>query len=224
VSIRSQEQVALLTDYDTHSAYGEAYYTLLANIHFGWKDEAKVQTLLVTTPDVDSGHAAATANIAIASAQSGMPTLLVDADFHEANLEQRFGLQRQPGFSDLLVEKSLMAERIAQCIQPTFVPALSLLSAGSVQEEAELLMPTMFECVMHALREYMESTNQQTSIVLFNSSPVLTGPVASIISSFVAQTVLLIARKRTTRKQAKQAQAQLQRARANLTGLVLVNS
>jgi capsular exopolysaccharide synthesis family protein len=223
LSVRSQEQVALLTDYDTHSAYCEAYYTLLANIRFSWKHEETVQTLLVTTPAPVSGYATAAANIAIASAQSGVPTVLVDADMREANLEQRFGLQQHSGLSDLFVEKSLTSQLVAQSIQPTFVPGLFLVSSGTAKEDVALLLPTKFEGALQAISAHITGTNHQSGVVIFNSSPVLVGPDASLIGSYVAQTILLIARKRTTRTQAKQAQEQLQRAQANLSGLVMLD-
>ncbi len=223
MSVRSPEQVALLTDYDMHSAYCEAYYTLLANIRFGWKNEDRVQTLLVTTPAPTSGQATTAANIAIASAQSGVATILVDADLLEANLESRFGLQKQTGLSDLLVEKSLTLQLVAQSTQSTFVPGLFLLSAGTGKEDAALLLPTKFEGVMQALCQHVAGTENQAGVVIFNSPPVLVGPDASIIGAHVAQTVLLIAKKRTTHTQAKQAQAQLQRAHANLAGLVVLD-
>jgi capsular exopolysaccharide synthesis family protein len=223
VSIRSQEQVALLTDYDARSAYCEAYYTLLANVRFGWKNEESVQTLLVATPSPTSGYATAAANIAIASAQSGMPTLLVDADFREASLEQRFGLQKHTGLSDLLIEKSLTPQLVAQHVQSTFVPALSLLSTGTANEDATLLFPTKFEGILQVLCQYLAGTVHGAGIIIFNCSPVLLSPEAAVISSYVDQTILLIAKKRTTRTQAKQAQAQLQRAHANLSGLVMLD-
>jgi capsular exopolysaccharide synthesis family protein len=226
VSVRSQEQVALLTDYDAHSAYCEAYYTLLANIRFGWKNEdteRAVHTLLVTMSSPSAGQATVAANIAIASAQSGVPTVLVDADLREANLDQRFGLQTHAGLSDLLVEKSFTPQLIAQSIQSTFVPALFLLSAGNAREDAALLLPTKFEDVMQAICQQVAGSERRSGVVIFNSPPVLVGPDASLIGSYVAQTVLLIAKKHTTRKQAKQAQEQLQRAHANLVGIVMVD-
>lgn len=223
MSVRSQEQLALLTDYDTHSAYCEAYYTLLANIRFNWNNEDTVQTLLVTTPSPISGQVTAVANIAIASAQSGVQTILVDANLREANLEQRFGLQKQTGLSNLLAEKSLTPRLVAQSIQPTFVSDLFLLSAGSSKDDAALLLPTKFEGIMQAICQHMAGTEHRSGLVIFNAPPVLVSPDASWIGSYVAQTVLLIAKKRTTRTQSRQAQEQLRRSHTNLTGIALLD-
>src|SRR5947209_11010819 len=92
VGNRSQEQYVLLTDYDARTAYSEAYHTLFANIRLNWDSDATRQhTLLVTTPAAYVEQAAAVANVAIAAAQSGIPTLLVDADLRTPGLQQRFG-------------------------------------------------------------------------------------------------------------------------------------
>ena len=105
MSIRSQDQVALLTDYDAGSAFSEAYHTLYANIRFSWDSEKNKQhTLLLSTPSTYAGQAAVAANVGIAAAQSGTPTILVDADLRAPSLEQRFGLGKSAGLCDVLLK------------------------------------------------------------------------------------------------------------------------
>ena len=67
MSIPSQEQVTLLTDYDAESIYSIAYQTLYANIRFNWDSErTKQQTILITTPAATSRQSEVVANVAIA--------------------------------------------------------------------------------------------------------------------------------------------------------------
>src|SRR5690242_7136594 len=125
---RTNEQHALLTDYGKNTAYSEAFHTLFANIRFNWSSSNTghdVHTLLLTTPSNYDEQAAVTANLAIVAAQSGTPTLLVDADLRAPKLEQRFGLGKNPGLSDLLQEDGpITPERVISCLQTTFVPGL----------------------------------------------------------------------------------------------------
>src|SRR5437763_3205739 len=110
---RSNEQHVLLTDYDTDTAYSEAYHTLFANIRLNWDSTStKQHTLLLTTPTAHAEQAAAVANVAIAAAQSSIPTLLVDANLRTPGLQQRFGLAICPGLSDLLAEESISPQKI----------------------------------------------------------------------------------------------------------------
>jgi Mrp family chromosome partitioning ATPase len=69
----------------------------------------------------------------------------------------------------------------------------------------------------------VSETEAGPGLVIFNAPPVLVGPDASLIGALVEQTILTIAKGHTTRTQAKQAQEQLQRAHANLTGIVMLD-
>lgn len=226
MSIRSQEQVALLTDYDAGSAFSEAYHTLYANIRFSWDSEkSKQHTLLLTTPSTYTGQAAVAANVGIAAAQSGTPTILVDADLRAPGLEQRFGLGKSAGLCDALLETSISAQKIEQFLSKTFIADLRLLSAGTSPtiEAATLLLTEKLPEVIKSIRDCLPETEVRPGLVIFNAPPVLVGPDASLIGALVEQTILTVAKGHTTRLQAKQAQEQLQRARANLAGMVMLD-
>jgi len=226
VSIRSQDQVALLTDYDAGSAFSEAYHTLYANIRFSWDSEKKKQhTLLLSTPSTYAGQAAVAANVGIAAAQSGTPTILVDADLRAPSLEQRFGLGKSAGLCDALLEELISAQKIEQFLSKTFIADLRLLSAGSSPtiEAAALLLSEKLPEVIQSIRHCVLETEAGPGLVIFNAPPVLIGPDASLIGALVEQTILTIAKGHTTRAQAKQAQEQLQRAHANLAGIVMLD-
>ena len=226
MSIRSQEQVALLTDYDAGSAFSEAYHTLYANIRFSWDSEkSKQHTLLLTTPSTYTGQAAVAANIGIAAAQSGTPTILVDADLRTPGLEQRFGLGKSAGLCDALLETSISAQKIEQFLSKTFIADLRLLSAGTSPtiEAATLLLTEKLPEVLKSICHYLSETEARPGFVIFNAPPVLVGPDASLIGALVEQTILTVAKGHTTRLQAKQAQEQLQHAHANLAGIVMLD-
>lgn len=224
MSIGSQEQAALLTDYDPRSAYSAAYHTLYANIRFNWNSEqGKQHTVLLTTPSVTVVQPTVVANVAIAAAQSGTPTLLVDANLRMPVLEQRFGLGKSAGLCEMLMAESLSSQKIASYLNTTFVAGLRLLSAGNTIEAVDLLSSVKLPDVVQHLRQYLAETEMQPGIIIFNSPPVLSGPDASCIGALVEQTILTIVKGRTTRTQARQAQEQLQRAHVKLAGMVLLD-
>ncbi len=225
MSIRSQEHVALLTDYDIGSAYSAAYYTFYANIRFNWNNEQRIHTLLLAPPAHYMGQATVAANTAIVAARSGIPTILVDADLRTPSLEQRFGLDKRSGFSDLLkeAEESITAEKVQEHLRETFVAGLRLLSAGTAAEGPTLLLSTKLQLVVRQISLLLSETENATGVVIFNSPPVLVGPDASLVGTLVEQAVLTIGKGHTTRTQAKQAQEQLERAHVNLVGIVMLD-
>lgn len=225
MSILSQEQVALLTDYDANSKYSQAYQTLYVNIRFNWDSEwVKQQTILLATPVAYAGQAAAVANVAIAAAQSGTPVVIVDADLHAPSLHQRFGVGKTTGLSDLLTTPTITPQAIASQLQTTFVPGLRLLCAGTAPSpSANVLLSAKLQDVVECLRQALAEMECKPGMIIFHSSPVLASTDASVIAAFVEQTFLTIVTGRTTRSQAKQAQEQLQRAHAKLAGVILLD-
>jgi protein-tyrosine kinase len=225
MSIPSQEQVTLLTDYDAESTYSTAYQTLYANMRFNWDSErVKQQTILITTPVATPRQSEVAANVAIVAAQNGTPTIVVDANFRAPSLQQRFGQGESKGLSDLLTGNVPQSQAIAPYLCATFVPGLRLLYAGKspIQTPNPLLSENLRD-IIASLRQFLAETENKPSLVIFNSPPVLAGLEASAISSLVEQTFLTIIRGRTTRTQAKQAQEQLQRAHAKIAGVILLD-
>jgi len=225
----------LLTDYDTNSAYSEAYRKLYANICLDWRSDhtqesqaqsAQCHTLLLTTPALSNPalygkFASVAANLAIVAAQSGAPTILVDADLRTSHLQKSFGLAKSSGLSELLTAPSVKPGEVASSLQTTFVPGLRLLGSGIATEPAEMLMLSpKLEEVVNAIRRHLEETETKTSLVLFHGPPALSGADASLIGALVERTILIIVEGHTTRTQAKQAQEQLEHAEVKLAGII----
>ena len=229
MGIPSDEQFTLLTDYDTGSAFSESYRTLYVNIRSTWDHDAtkepstpQYHTLLIATPAAYADHTVVAANLAIVAAQSGTPTILVDADLRNPRLQQRFGLSQSAGLCELLAEEVITPQKVNSHLQTTFVPALRLLCAGTSKgRERALLLSPRLEEVLCSMQHLVEEQESRTGIVIFNSPPVLSSADASLIGALVDQTFLTIATGHTTRTQAKQAQEQLQRAHAKLAGIIM---
>jgi capsular exopolysaccharide synthesis family protein len=224
VGTQTKEEVTLLTDYAVDSAYSQAYYTLFANIRFNWDNEQTQHTVLLTAAD-RSEQATIVANVAIAAAFSGTPTILIDTDLRNSNLHQRFGAKNAPGLSNWLT-LATHEETVTQFLSKTFVPDLHLLSVGTSMlqpHEVSRLLSTKLQHIIASTRQFLAET-EQASMIIFNSPPVLAGMDASLVGSLVEQTFLLITAGQTTQTQAKQAQEQLRRAHAKVTGAIMLNA
>jgi capsular exopolysaccharide synthesis family protein len=228
VGTTAHEQVSLLTDYDTKSPYAIAYQNLFTNIRFDWdQDKIKQYAIAFVTPAEHSSQATAATNVAIAAAQNGVPTVLVDADLYTPGLHKRFGMQEQPGLSELLHKDEITSQSFSQSLSKTFISDLSLLSAGSAEHQLPEITRSLsarLSNVIDGLRQYLKTNESRSSLIILHSPPMSCGVDASLISSMVDQTFLLIITGQTRRPQALKAQQQLERAHAKLAGVIMLDA
>jgi capsular exopolysaccharide synthesis family protein len=222
------EQVALLTDYDTTSQYTLAYQSLFTNICFDWdQDKIKQHTITFVTPAEHKTRVMAATNVAIVAAQNGVPTVLIDADLYARSLHKCFGIQEQQGVSELLSEDEITPHSLSQSLSKTFIPNLSLLSAGSTQlqpVEMSSLLTIRLPHVIDGLRQYLATNESRSGLIVLHSPPMSYSVDAALISSVVDQTFLLIFMGQTRRSQVLKAQQQLERAHARSIGVVLLDT
>jgi Mrp family chromosome partitioning ATPase len=225
----AQEQNRLVTNYETESAYNLAYQTLFTNIRFSWDTiPGQFHTVLATTPASYANQGITLVNIAIAAAQNGTPTVLIDADIHNTGLQHCLGLGEHPGLSDLLLmESAITLQKMGSCLQKTFLPDLTFLSIGSkIQQPQDISRQLSFKLknIIDGLRQLLEGDEKRQGLILFNGPPVLSSSNTALISALVDQTFLLIASGQTTRAQAKTACEHLERAHAKVAGLVMLDA
>lgn len=82
----------------------ESYHTLRANIISNLAQKGPI-SIVISSSGAAEGKTLTAINFALASAHSGLKTLLIDADMRRPVIHQIFGLPKQPGLSDLLVGK-----------------------------------------------------------------------------------------------------------------------
>ncbi|GHO43133.1 CpsD/CapB family tyrosine-protein kinase [Ktedonospora formicarum] len=224
MGLQDQEQFSLLSDYDTNSDYNRAYQALFANIRFALdKQKGSQHVILLAAPTPEREPGLVAANLAIASSQNGVPTLLVDANLSTPSLARRFGLEQDKGLSDLLATGD---EDLMSYIQPTFLPELSLLQAGrqtnSAAEISRLLMSRLAE-ILQAAQAFMARQSPHPSLLILHSPPVLSGIDASLLAEQAEQSYLLITKERTTQAQARQARKLLEQTTTRVRGTILLD-
>jgi capsular exopolysaccharide synthesis family protein len=228
VGTGTDEQVALLTDYDITSQYTLAYQNLFTNIRFDWdQDKIKQHTITFVTPTKHKTRVMAATNVAIVAAQNGVPTVLIDADLHVKSLHKCFGIQERQGLSELLSEDEITPQSFSQSLSKTYIPNLSLLSAGSTPYqpvEMSSLLASRLPNVIDGLRQYLETNESRPGLIILHSPPMSYSVDATLISSVVDQTFLLIIMGQTKRTQALKAQQQLERAHAKSVGVVILDT
>ena len=204
--------MSLITLTDPRSPVSEAYRTLRTNLSFTSLDEP-ITTLVVTSPAPDEGKSTTVANLAVTIAQGGRRTILVDCDLRRPALHTLFGLNPEPGLTNLLLEEDSEAK-----LQNTEVEGLQILTSGPLPPNpADLLGSQKIDRVIKLLTE-------QADIVLFDAPPVIAVTDAAVLGAKVDGLLLVISAGKTRREHAERAKELLEQAKVRILGAALTNA
>ena len=200
-------RVALL---EPMSPAAEAYRLLRTDLLFTSADKP-FQSLLGATAKPGQGSTTTLTNLAIVLAQAGKRVILVDADLRQPKLHRIFGTQNDNGLTAVLGERCTLEEALT----PTDVENLTLLPGGPlVLNPSEILGSPR----MHALHDQLK---QRADYVLFDTPSAIAFSDTALLSSFVDATLLVIRANNVPRGTEEHVRATLNKARANLIGVVL---
>ena len=142
--------------------------------------DAQHNRVVVVSANVGDGRSRLAASLALACAQLGQPTLLVDADLRAPSQQLLFSLPREPGLADTL----------ARGASPAYLgvqghPHLSVLTAGAmVANPLELLCSKLFA-------DLLASWRQSYRHVILDTSAAERGADATAVASASGSALLL---------------------------------
>ena len=127
----------------------EGFRTVRAAISLVHKaDKFKVLAFTSTIPS--EGKSLVTSNLAIVTAQTGVKTLLIDADLRRPSMHKAFQMQSPIGISSYLTDQ---VSDIAEITQKTEVPNLDIICCGAVPNNpSELVGSTRMGELLEAVR------------------------------------------------------------------------
>jgi len=168
------------------------------------------RTIAVSSAIKGEGKTSTTANTALAFAQTGAQTILIDADLRRPNCHSLMNETNQVGLSDVLA--GLI--KLDEAIRPTTVENLFLLTAGSaVPNPAELLSS-------NKMRETIGTLRHLYDITLIDTAPLMFASDTSAICSMV-DGVMLVAGAHTPKRNVQHACLRLEHVGAKVLGVVL---
>jgi len=173
--------------------------------------EGRLRSLVLTSAAPSEGKSTIAAHLAIANADRGKKTLLVDADLRRPSLHTKFGLIPREGLSNVLTGE-LPWQDVVVAVEGR--PNLSLLPAGpGSHRAADLIGPRLSTLLDEFAKEY--------DLVILDSPPLL-GFAECLQMATAADGVLIISRAGETKRRAvAEVISVLNRLRANIIGLVL---
>jgi len=189
----------------------EGFRTLRAAIALAPKAD-RYRALAVTSTIPAEGKSLVASNLSIVMAQTGLKTLLVDADLRRPSVHKVFRLQSPIGLSSYLTEK---VGSVDECIHTTEVPHLDVVCCGAVPSS-----PSELAGSKRMTQFLLEVRNRYDRVVL-DCPPVSAVSDPLIIASLSDGVVFVTKFNKIRRDHARKTVRRIQDAGINILGVVL---
>ena len=209
----------IITNIDSRSPLAESIKTLRTNLQFMNPSEG-MQSILVTSTLPNEGKSWVSSNLAVAFAQAGKRTVLIDSDLRKGTLHYLFDLPLTPGLSNYLSGVNFKRENLEEnplkyIIQRTEVKNLSVITAGDIPPNpSELILSRKMENLFVMLKEFAD-------VVIFDGTPSLLVTDAVILSRMVNSTIIIAEYNKTKMNNLKQVKDDIEKVGGKIAGVVL---
>jgi capsular exopolysaccharide synthesis family protein len=120
-------------NYLAQHPFAESYRIAQTNLLLGNQNDEVRPIFLIASPQHNDGRTFTTINLAIIAAESGLNTLLIDADFRSPTLDRLFDVDNSQGFATLLgnwTDTRLTSSTFKDYIHETNFSRLYILPSG----------------------------------------------------------------------------------------------
>ena len=204
--------ITLLINDGEDNPDAEAYRIMRTNIEFNRKSP-DANTITIVSGGAGEGKSTTLINLAYTFAKGGYTTLVVDADLRRPSMHRMFGIENESGLSDYLTTEIDLEE----VVHLTKVDNLYLMSSGQ--------MPTDAVGVLNSQRmvELIEEVKGRFDIIFFDSPPILGVSDASVLSSAIDLTIIVVQHRRFPRAMLHRVKQAITNVGGNILGVVLNN-
>ncbi len=192
------------------SVITESYRSLRTNLSFVSPDRP-LHTVVVTSAGPGEGKSLTTANCAMAYAQMGKKTLLVDTDLRRPVIHHFFNMKREPGFSDLFIENP----DYTVAIRPSGRENLDVITAG-------IFTPNPAELIgSHKMMHHIDYFQKHYDIIFFDTPPIVAVTDATLLGKKVDGVLLVIKSHHSDRQFVSRALSNLLNVGVKVWGAIL---
>ncbi len=191
------------------SPMAETFRTLRTNLEFASVDKP-LKTILITSPGMSEGKTTVASNLAAVMAQANKRVILLEGDLRRPRIHTALGMSNQVGLSDVFRGQM----DIRDVARYSKVKDLAVITSGALPPNpAELLGSVRMTQILARLVE-------SASVVIIDSPPFVVTD-STVLASKVDGVLLVIQPGKTHAEAARTMLAQLNRAGANVVGVVL---
>lgn len=200
----------LLTDLGGFAARTEAFRLLRTNLQFIDLDH-QPRCLVITSAVPGEGKTMTSTNLAVALAQTGRNTLIIDADLRRPRVASTLGLDPAIGLTTALVGRT----EIHDAIQVHEASGLHVLASGAKPPNpTEILQSKLTQDLIKRLRSSYD-------MVIIDAPPLLPVADASVLAKLADGVIIVVRHAKTTKDQVQEAINRLDRVGGRLYGLVV---
>lgn len=209
------------------SPVAESFRALRTNIEFlGLQRPLKVIT--ITSASIMEGKTTTAINLALNIAQLGKRVLLIEADLRKPFVHHVFGIPRDPGLSEVIIE-NLPVSQVVRTVTDLMLGKLGLEPIASAPNIDKLNILTSGRPPLNPaeflnssrVTELLTTLKEQYEYVILDASPVLPITDAVILSSKSDATIMVYRVGRIPRSALQRAKTLLENVQANVIGVVL---
>lgn len=190
----------------------EAYRIMRTNIEFNRKSP-DAKTITIISGGAGEGKSTTLNNLAYTFAKGGYMTLIVDADLRRPSQHRLFEIQNDIGLSEYLTT-DIELEKV---IHLTKTENLHLMTAGQIPTDAVGILNSQ------RMVELIEEVKGRFDIIFFDSPPILGVSDASVISSAMDLTIIVVQHRRFPRAMLLRVKQAVLNVGGTIMGVVLNN-
>lgn len=192
------------------SNISEDIRTIRTNLQFTASDNSKV--LLVTSSIPGEGKSFISSNLAVAFAQTGERTIIVDCDLRLGRVHKIFNMSNENGLSNMLINSKI---DYSKYVKKTDIPNLYIISRGIVPPNpSELLNSTNTKKIIKELRENFDR-------IIFDGVPINGLPDSLVMANLVDRVILVTSVGYTSIDELNESKKALEKIDAKIAGVVV---
>jgi capsular exopolysaccharide synthesis family protein len=192
------------------ASFAEAIRAVRTAVVFSSADEG-ARSVVVTSTGPSEGKTMISSSLAIALAQAGQRTLIIDADMRRPRLHDALARSQEPGLSNVLVGDASLTDSTRHTDEKN----LWVLTAGQLPPNpAELIGSSKFEEVFSDLKALFDW-------IVIDAPPVMPVTDAAVLAHNAGGVLFVIGSEMTPRQSVTAAIEQLRGANAKFVGAVL---
>ncbi|MBI4548197.1 MAG: polysaccharide biosynthesis tyrosine autokinase [Ignavibacteriae bacterium] len=202
----------LLSYLNPISSIAESYRRLRTKIQYAQVDRP-VQSMLVTSPNPGEGKSTTVSNLAVTFAQAGKKVILIDTDLRRPSLHSEFGMDKQPGLTELLINNS----PLEIVVRKTPLENLDIVCCGTIPPNPAETLGSQ------RMKHLIEELKGTYDVLLLDSPPVLAVTDPTILSTIVDGVIIVVSSNRTRIDTLDRSVELIQSVGGKCLGLVLNN-
>lgn len=201
---------ALIVAREPHSPVGEDMRRILSALAFTSLDGAS-RRLLVTSASPAEGKSTFATNLALAFADAGERTLVIDADLRRPRVASIFGFDDTVGLTTALVNQIELSD--ATLTWGEHGP--DVLGAGEIPPNPAAVVTSQ------AFRSLLETVSKQYDAIIIDSPPVLSVADPNLLAPLADGVVIVVDAAKTRRAQLAESLRLIESAGGRILGIVL---